>query len=213
MIVFALCLAAPLGAQESDHQRALRLLTAIGERMPDASAAIGWLKDSTRQGATLPPDVLDGLQDLADAADAAATLGETARAEFMKRAAADLGIKADYCLRHPRGMAALVDVTVHTWEPDAAPRVEARQWNVMYLSAPMAVFPDRKGKSFPGFSSPAARQLPPGNYVMWAEDPADSSRRGPRKEIQVGDPSKPVDTRVIADLLVAARGKAPQRRP
>ena len=189
--------------QETDHQRALRLLAALNERIPEASAAIGWLKESTKEGAKLPPDVLDGLQDLLDATDASKQLKDTERNEFLKRAVADLGIKSDYCLRHPAGMAALVDVNVHTWRPDAEPRVEATQWNVMYLGAPMAVFPDRQGKSFPGFSSPASKALPPGNYVVWAEDPANPLRRGPRKDVQVGDPSKPVTVRVTADILIA----------
>ncbi len=190
-------------AQETDHQRALRLLAALNERLPEASAAIGWLKESTKEDAKLPADVLDGLQDLLAATDAAKQLKDTDRNEFMKRAVADLGIKADYCLRHPAGMAALVDVNVHTWRPDAEPRAEATQWNVMYLSAPMAVFLDRQGKAFPGFSSPASKSLPPGNYVVWAEDPANPLRRGPRKDIQIGDPSKPVNVQVTADILIA----------
>ena len=189
--------------QETDHQRAFRLLAALSERIPEASAAIGWLKESTKEGAQLPADVLDGLQDLLDATDAAKQLTDTDRTEFMKRAVADLGIKSDYCHRHQVGMAALVDVNVHTWRPDAEPRVEATQWNVMYLSAPLAVFPDRQGKPFPGFSSPASKSLPPGTYVVWAEDPANPLRRGPRQEIQVGDPSKPVNVRVTADILIA----------
>ena len=192
-----------LPLQDSDHERARVLLDGLRARVPQAEREIGWLRNALPRAGVIPPDVLQGLQELHDVATAAQQLPEMDRQRFLELAKNDITVKAEYCRKHPQGMAALVDVSVHTWQPGTEPRVEAKQWNVMYLSAPMAIFPDRKGKSFPGFSSPSNRALPPGNYVMWAEDPADPSRRGPRKEIQVGDPSKPIDARVIADILIA----------
>ncbi len=190
-------------AQGDDHARARTLLDGLRTRVPETAREIGWLQNALPRAAAIPPDVLEGLQDLHDGAVAADTLPQSDRQRFLELAKRDITVKAEFCRKHPQGMAALVEVTVHTWQPETEPRIEARQWNVMYLSAPMAVFPDRKGKSFPGFSSPSNRALPPGTYVVWAEDPADPSRRGPRKEIQVGDPTKPTDARVIADILIA----------
>ena len=192
-----------LAAQPADHERVRALLDGLRARVPDATREIGWLQNAVPKAATIPADVIQGLQELHDAATAADKLPASERQRFLELARHDITVKAEYCRKHPQGMAALVHVTVHTWQQGTEPRVEAKQWNVMYLSAPMAVFPERKGKSFPGFSSPSNRALPPGTYVMWAEDPADPTRRGPRKEIQVGDPSKPIDARVIADILIA----------
>ena len=189
--------------QADDHARVRALLEGLRARIPEAARELGWLQNALPRAATVPPDVLQGLQELHDGAVAAETLSPADRQRFLELAKTDITVKAEYCRKHPQGMAALVDVTVHTWRPEADPRVEEKQWNVMYLSAPMAVFPDRKGKSFPGFSSPSHRALPPGTYVLWAEDPANPSRRGPRKEIQIGDPAKPIDTRVVADILIA----------
>jgi len=203
LVLLAALPARPSATQLTGHQQVGALLEGLRSRVPDAAKELGWLQNAVPRAGAIPADVMQGLQDLHDAAIAAEKLPDADRQRFLQLAKADITVKAEYCRKHPQGMAALVDVTVHTWQPGTEPRVEAKQWNVVYLSAPMAVFPDRKGKPFPGFSSPSMRALPPGNYVVWAEDPADPTRRGPRKEIQVGDPSRPVNAGVVADILIA----------
>lgn len=205
--------AAPSARQSADHQKAGALLEGLRTRVPEVSRELGWLQNAIPRAGAIPPDVLAGLQELHDAAFTAFKLPDAERQRFFELAKADITVKAEYCRKHPQGMAALVDVTVHTWRPNVEPRTEAKQWNVVYLSAPMAVFADRKGRAFPGFSSPSKRALPPGNYVVWAEDPADASRRGPRKEIQVGDPTTTLNAPVVVDILIAPDRLAPRDRP
>jgi hypothetical protein len=212
--VALLLVASPSGARQSaDHQKAAALIEGLRARVPEAIRELGWLQNSIPRAGAIPADVIDGLQELHDAAFTAFKLPDAERQRFLELAKADIVVKAEYCRKHPQGMAALVDVTVHTWRPSVEPRVEAKQWNVVYLSAPLAVFADRKGKAFPGFSSPSKRALPPGNYVVWAEDPADASRRGPRKEIQVGDPTTTLTAPVVVDILIAPGRQAPRDRP
>jgi hypothetical protein len=98
-------------------------------------------------------------------------------------------------------MAALVELSARTWSAEGSPPPEVSQWNVMYLSAPLAERRDT-GEPFPNFSSPTTKRLPPGRYVLWAQHPADAQRRGPRKTITVGDPNAKIDERVVADLIV-----------
>jgi hypothetical protein len=172
------------------------------------SREIGWLQNAIPAAGAVPAEALQALQDLHDAAVEARKLPDADRRRFVELAARDIALKAAFCRTHPHGMAALLDVVVRTWRPGEGERVEATRWNVAYLSAPMAVFPDRKGRTFPGFSSPSRHLLPPGTYVVWAEDPANAARRGPRKEVQIGDPTRSDAATVAVDILVAD-GSAP----
>jgi len=109
----------------------------------------------------------------------------------------DLQVKSDACRRSPTGMSVTFPLTVRTWAPAASQRSEVSQWNVMYLSAPLALR-SRKGHSFPAFSSPTTIRLPPGKYVVWAEDPADKGRVGPPKDVTLGEA-------VAVDLIVPGK--------
>jgi hypothetical protein len=198
-----------LPAPQADRQRAQRLLEALRQQFPDVSREIGWLENALPAAGAIPNEVLQALQDLHDARAAAQKLPEAERRRFLELSARDITLKAEFCRKHPQGMAALLDVVVRTWRPGDGERIEAARWNVAYLSAPMAVFPDRKGRTFPGFSSPSQHRLPPGTYVVWAEDPADAARRGPRKEVQIGDPTQTDAAPVAVDIVVAG-GSVPR---
>ncbi len=50
-------------------------------------------------------------------------------------------------------MAGQVALNVRTWL-EGKTRSEAKQWQVMYINAPLAGFPGRKAAPFPQFSSP-----------------------------------------------------------
>lgn len=112
--------------------------------------------------------------------------------------AEDLALKTAYCRANAAGMNAVVKLTVRTWSgADVAPR-----WQVAYLSAPLAVLRRADAEQFPQFSSPTSMSLPPGRYVIWAQDPADASRRGPSKEVALGEHGRDA---VEVDVLVARR--------
>jgi hypothetical protein len=180
----------------ADAARAAALLSSIEKRLPEAATQIRWLRGTIRTGTTLPPEVLSSL---AAVEEALATAGDDSNVRAL--VLEDLSLKAAYCRRHPQGMGALIELSARTWAAEGSPPPEVSQWNVMYLSAPLAERRDT-GEPFPNFSSPTTKRLPPGRYVLWAQHPADSQRRGPRKTVTVGDPNAKIDERVVADLLV-----------
>jgi len=71
---------------------------------------------------------------------------------------------------------------------------------IVVQHAPLAGFPGRKASPFPQFSSPTALVLPPGAYIIWAQDPKNESRRGPELLVRLGVNKAPA---LDADLLVA----------
>ena len=48
------------------------------------------------------------------------------------------------------------------------------------------VFPGEGLHPFHRFSSPTSMYLPPGAYVIWAQDPLNASRRGPETLVRLG---------------------------
>lgn len=191
-------------APPAEQQKALALIDALEAKVPGVARELIWLRASVKRAPRMPVESLEGLMAIDAALARAGELPPPDREKLVASAEADVRLKAEYCRMHPDGMAALVNLVVHTWAQAGDTRSEVSQWDVRYLSAPMAVFPGRKGEQFPGFSSPAAKPLSPGRYVIWAQDPANPSRRGPEKEVTVGDSATPIE-QVRADILVVTR--------
>ena len=212
-----LALSAAVGAQaptmSPDQQRALQILDVLAKVFPpgdvpakagssgDTARDIRWLRESvdTRPNASLPPAVLAGLEANLTALQRINELPPTQRQPVVDAVRADLELKAAYCRNHPDGMAGQVALNVRTWL-EGKPRSESPQWQVMYINAPLAGFPGRKAAPFPQFSSPTSLVLPPGAYVIWAQDPKNEARRGPALLVRLGVAKAPT---LDADLLVA----------
>ena len=199
---------ASLGAQapalSQDQQRALQILEALAKPFPSGDPArdIRWLVESVRGQAnvSLPATVMAGLEADLAAMNRIQELPEAQREAVVESVRADLRLKAEFCRKHPEGMAAQVALSVRTWLA-GEPRAEARQWQVLYINAPLAGFAGRKPSPFPQFSSPTKMILPPGAYVVWAQDPKDPSRRGPEVLLRLGVAQAAT---LDADLLVAS---------
>ena len=198
---------ASLGAQapalSPDQQRALQILDALTKPFPSGDSArdIRWLVESarSRSNLSLPATVMSGLEADLAAMNRIQELPETQRAAVVEAVRADLRLKAEFCRNHPEGMAGQVALNVRTYLA-GEPRAEARQWQVVYINAPLAGFAGRKPAPFPQFSSPTKMLLPPGAYVVWAQDPNNPSRRGPEVLVRLGVAQAAT---LDADLLVA----------
>ena len=198
---------ASLGAQapalSPDQQRALQILDALTKPFPSGDSArdIRWLVESarSRSNLSLPATVMSGLEADLAAMNRIQELPETQRASVVEAVRADLRLKAEFCRNHPEGMAGQVALNVRTYL-SGEPRAEARQWQVVYINAPLAGFAGRKPAPFPQFSSPTKMLLPPGAYVVWAQDPNNPSRRGPEVLVRLGVAQAAT---LDADLLVA----------
>jgi hypothetical protein len=199
---------ASLGAQAPalslDQQRSLQILEALAKPFPSGDSArdIRWLVESvrSRSNVSLPATVMAGLEADLAAMNRIQELPEAQREAVVEAVRADLRLKAEFCRNHPEGMAGQVALNVRTYLA-GEPRTEARQWQVLYINAPLAGFAGRKPAPFPQFSSPTKILLPPGAYVMWAQDPKDPSRRGPELLVRLGVAQAAT---LDADLLVAS---------
>jgi hypothetical protein len=194
--------AAQAPAYSQDQQRALQILTALAKAFPSGDSArdIRWLVESvnSRPVAGLPATVLEGLEASFSALNRITELPDAQRKALVEAVRADLQLKAAYCRTHPEGMAGQVALNVRTLLAGAN-RSEAKQWQVMYINAPLAGFPGRRAAPFPRFSSPTSMYLPPGAYVIWAQDPLNASRRGPETLVRLGVAGAPA---LDAELLV-----------
>ena len=190
-------------AYSRDQQRALQSLNALAKAFPSGDSArdIRWLIESvnSRPTASLPATVLDGLEASFNALNRITELTDVQRKALVEAVRTDLQLKAAYCRTHPEGMAGQVVLNVRTLMAGAA-RSEATQWQVLYINAPLASFPGRKPAPFPKFSSPTSMFLPPGAYLIWAQDPLNASRRGPETLVRLGVAGAQT---LDADLLVA----------
>jgi hypothetical protein len=137
---------------------------------------------ATQRGAAISQAMLNALQ--ADDDALGILLGASAEQNraLLEATFDDLHLKFMYCRARPEGMAALVKLSVHTWDGDK----EVRQWQVAYLNAPLAILRRDESQPFPRFSSPTETQLPPGRYLIWAQDPQNGAKRGPAKELALG---------------------------
>lgn len=197
-----------LGAQvpafSQDQQRAIQILDALAKVFPTADSArdIRWLVESVRSrpNVSLPVTVLDGLEADLAAVNRLPDLPEAQKTAVMEAVREDLRLKAEFCRNHPEGMAGRVTLNVRTWVAGET-RSEVRQWQVMYINAPLAGFRGRTATPFPQFSSPTRMLLPPGAYILWAQDPTNPSRRGPGVLLRLGVARAET---LDADLLVAS---------
>jgi hypothetical protein len=203
LVLASVPLAAQAPALSQDQQRALQILDALAKPFssPDTARDLRWLGESVRSrpNVALPATVMAGLEADLTAMNRLSELPETQRKAVVEAVAADLRLKAEFCRNHPEGMAGQVALNVRTWLAGEPPS-EARQWQVMYINAPLAGFGGRKPAAFPQFSSPTKMLLPPGAYVVWAQDPMNASRRGPEVLLRLGVAR--VET-LDADLLIA----------
>lgn len=186
--------------QDVQQQRVVNALQALRPQVPGAVSAIDWLIRSAGNG--IPESTAKNFEGLVDAIRRSEKTGDAAA--VVEAVRLDLEIKRAVCRESPEGMRVQVPLTVRTWTA-SEPRSEAFKWNVHYLSAPLAST-NLSGDSFLTFSSPTSASLPPGRYVIWAQDPNDPSRRGPRKDVIVGSPDGKIPPGgVTADIVVAVK--------
>ena len=204
LVAFAVMHGAQAPALSPDQQKALQILDVLSKVFPSGDTArhLRWLVQSvgTRPNASLPAAVLQGLEASVTALNRINELPQAQRQPVLDAVRADLALKAEYCLNHPDGMAGQVSLNVRTWLAGQN-RSESPQWQVMYINAPLAGFSGRKPAPFPKFSSPTTMLLPPGAYLIWAQDPNNASRRGPELLVRLGVAKAPT---LDADVLVAS---------
>jgi hypothetical protein len=139
--------------------------------------------------------MIRGLKADDDALVAAASSETQRRKALLDSVYEDLHLKFLYCKMSPDRMNAMIDISVQTWDNDK----EVKSWQVASINAPLAILHSDRYQAFPKFSSPTKTRLPPGRYLIWAQDPKNPSRRGPAKEISLGnDGVKSLD----ADVLI-----------
>jgi hypothetical protein len=172
-------------------------------RANQARQDVEWLARSLTSQAPGPPSpqgsvnqqMIRGLQADDDALVAAASSETQRRKALLDSVYEDLHLKFLYCKMSPDRMNAMVDISVQTWDNDK----EVKSWQVASINAPLAILHSDRYQAFPKFSSPTKTRLPPGRYLIWAQDPKNPSRRGPAKEISLGnDGVKSLD----ADVLI-----------
>ena len=115
---------------------------------------------------------------------------DAARRDLLLPIDDDLEDKVAYCRKH--GLSATRQVTVVT-KRGAVTEVSGLE--VLYLEKFLEHDSRAMPRQFRGFSSPAADELPPGRYLVWAREPAPSGKDGPRKEARVSlqGPSGPIE--------------------
>ena len=190
-------------AQSPDQQRALEVLDAIAKALPNEGETvkhINWLRESVRgrPNARLPQASLSALDADLSALNLSSGFPESDRKRVVEVVREDLRLKAEYCRSHPDGMAAQVTLRVRTWQQGE--KREASQWRVMYINAPLRGF--RAADSFPQLSSPTEVRVPPGVYLIWAQDETNPARRGPDTIVRPGSARDQRD--LDADLLIPA---------
>jgi hypothetical protein len=163
-------------------------------QLSEAKLAVNWLRTSlTPEGPSRA--MLDGLRADADALGNAQQGDERERRALIEATFDDLRLKRVYCRERPERMNALVRLTVQTWDGTT----EVHQWRVAYLNAPLAILHRDQFQPFPKFSSPTEVRLPPGRYMVWAQDPRNAAVRGPATEVALGQNGS---AEVKADIVV-----------
>jgi hypothetical protein len=189
----------PLPPQSSTRVRVARALEFLKQEVPEAAGDLKWIEANL--GIDVPEATARSMEALVEAlqrASGSAPLRERVIAAVRD----DLAIKVRACRNSGAGMATVARLVARTWSA-TEPRREVTRWDVHYLLAPLALTGSLPGESFPAFSSPTAVTLPPGRYVLWAQDPAQPQRRGPSREIVVGTVEGRASDDVTADLLIA----------
>ena len=199
----------PAAARSDNAVMAEQVLTVMAERLnrlqsntagvsenqlSEAKLAVNWLRTSlTPEGPNRA--MLDGLIADVEALGNAQQGDERERRALIEATLDDLRLKRAYCREKPERMNALVKLTVKTWDGAA----EKHQWQVAYLNAPLAILHRDQFQPFPKFSSPTEVRLPPGRYMVWAQDPRNAAIRGPATEVALGQNGA---AEVQADIVV-----------
>jgi hypothetical protein len=102
----------------------------------------------------------------------------------------DLYLKINACLLNGGKAVGSVSVIVHTKKSG----IEVPNWRVVCTAKILLLYHNYSPTAFPQLSSPTKWQIPPGNYIMWAENP-ETGRKSSTQEI-------PVDRNQECDLAV-----------
>ena len=102
----------------------------------------------------------------------------------------DLYLKVNACLLNGGKAVGSVSVTVHTKKSG----VEVPNLRVLCMAKILQLYHNYSPTAFPQLSSPTKWELPPGNYIMWAENP-ETGQKSSTQEI-------PIDRNQECDLAV-----------
>jgi hypothetical protein len=102
----------------------------------------------------------------------------------------DLYLKVSACLLNAGKAVGSVSVTVHTKKSG----IEVPNLRVVCMAKILRLYYNYSPTAFPQLSSPTKWELPPGNYLMWAENP-ETGQKSSTQEI-------PVDRNQECDLAV-----------
>jgi hypothetical protein len=102
----------------------------------------------------------------------------------------DLYLKAHACLLNGGKAVGSVSVTVHTKNSGT----EVSNWRVLCIAKILQLYAYYSPTVFPRLSSPTTWEIPPGKYIMWAENP-DTGQRTAGLEI-------PIDRNEECDLTL-----------
>jgi hypothetical protein len=102
----------------------------------------------------------------------------------------DLYLKVNACLLNGGKAVGSVSVIVHTKKSG----IEVQNLRVVCMPKILLLYHNYSPTAFPQLSSPTKWELPPGNYIMWAENPA-TGQKSSTQEI-------PVDRNQECDLAV-----------
>jgi hypothetical protein len=133
-------------------------------RSPELTRAVDWLNSraSSTDPAMISEEYLDALR------HAAAVLNGPLTREAVDDVLEELRTKVEHCRALGIGMGGTVLLKVHTRRGPA----QVGDLRVMYL---LKFYEHVKGASpirFARLSTPTEEHVPPGRYVVWAEDPA-----------------------------------------
>jgi len=102
----------------------------------------------------------------------------------------DLYFKVNACLLNGGKAVGSVSVTVHTKKSG----IEVPNLRVVCMAKILRLYRNHSPTAFPQLSSPTKWELPPGNYIMWAENP-ETGQKSSTQEI-------PIDRNQECDLAV-----------
>ena len=163
--------------------RSLRDVRAIPpSRVFDYQDAMKWLENA-RIPPQVPASLIRGLK-----ADLRVLQSPAASAGAKEAAVDDLLLKARFCRASPEGLGAAIEVTVRTLVAQA----ESRGWEVVYKTAVEMEDQTLPPAPFAALSSPTGERFTAGRFVVWARDPKDARREGPKRELIVTGQQNPV---------------------
>jgi hypothetical protein len=188
LLVPVLSIAAPGQSESStlDLSHALnRLQSAIAALPPESNPeriqkATTWLlrnyDASTQVSADYTQSILAAAELVAKRPVPSLTKGPMPSRELLDAVAEDLEAKVEHCKALGLGMGGAVLLRVQMLGA-----LDPAEWRVWYLPK-LFERSGRRGIAFPVVGSPVEHTVPPGLYLIWAEDPK-QERKTPRTEI------------------------------